>query len=1484
MAGAIHVCERCGFENPRAFRTCAACGRGLGGPGGETGLTRRVSTLFAASDDLDGPTLQGSDRTVIGPQPTFEMPGARHDDAPPADDGEAPLVGQDEARGAIQTGLLTALEQREPTIVALEGGPGSGRTRLLFHAASQAASLDPTVRLLFASVREGDGANAPLSRLLLERMGITPASSPTAARGLLMTAVGAVLGSDDPVLVGETAHLLGHIAGIPFPDSPFLVGLTDTPAELQKRARIALKRFIEGDAERRPLVILLDQMHFTEADGWEYLEGIAACRGPIAIVMAGDTPLAARASKLTARGGTAFGPIAPLDEDAVRKLVKAWLPALEDPPEPVVAALQHRSNGNAGALRELLFACVEAGLFVAGPHGLTADLRKLETGAVPVNAEDAMRARIARLSDLERTTLERAATAGEDAIDRGLLAIMRSDRPMLAVSQTTAEIWPNDEDEPALATALEGLVEKGFLTRSPDPIAPSTFEYRFSHAGMREILYADSPMSTRRARHATYAHWITTNLDVGREGMAAMAAPHLERAGMKDRAGRAYLEAAKEELAKVHTQTALRHVERALELLGASETPWLIEAQHTAGSLLTTLGRYDDAIAMFTEMLRTSYRLGARGKGGAALNRVARIHRMRGEMATARTLLERALELFRAADDRRGIASTLDDLAQVLVVSGDLERAHGAATEALAQRRELSDARGEAVSLTTLGMLEAARGAPDAAEAAVRLALEIRERIGDRQGIATSQNAMGNLLFERDEREGAEAAWRAALLEGRRMADRRMQAIVLNNLGEALARWGRSTDARTLLVEAKGIAAELGDRRVLAEIERNLGLVGLALGLDDATDTLERALKLAAEFGGKEALASAHHAVAKAYAQTLFGATQGVDRRAEESFLAAIDLFRDLGNEIRAARVLGDLGAHLFERGDHDGARERLKEARAIFRRTQAPELATVERTLAAIAVADRSRGEAPPEDSVQVVVETHDPLSRELEGVETVVHVRPPPPPPVPSRPPPPRPSSWPRPFSKPPPRPPVEAERAERLEPPSASSSGAHAASRAPAIPASAIPASASIAPPPMAQAAGPVGGTAPAHAVAAPAVAPPVPSGPASHAASSGPSAAISGVAPASSATPVESTGLAVRGIVGPRADEASQSIRPPELSDELSPFDSGSEHVDPNALRERFQRLLARDQIDHASQVAKALVFLGHADANERKVAQLVPDEPPAIAMPVTPPLVRSHLAHPHEDPNLAPLLMALWPAYLAMRARPEPSLGLRPQDEQDLHHPQGSLVKLFAHGLRALALPTVRLFVRTDVSGGFAFLPTSPIASLAGRTLTSGFGRSETMHAIASHLAFYRPETYIFALAADPNELLHVVSAGLLLERRMTPDPRIAATAAELERFMLPQIREALRIAASSVVLAGDPRTTLATSLIRQRRAAHLSAVRLGFVLGGSLESSVKMQRLMPPAPGVTVEDTIDDLVAFTASESWAALRRELGLAISTRTL
>ena len=343
--------------------------------------------------------------------------------------------------------------------------------------------------------------------------------------------------------------------------------------------------------------------------------------------------------------------------------------------------------------------------------------------------------------------------------------------------------------------------------------------------------------------------------------------------------------------------------------------------------------------------------------------------------------------------------------------------------------------------------------------------------------------------------------------------------------------------------------------------------------------------------------------------------------------------------------------------------------------------------------------------------------------------------------------------------------------------------------------------------------------------------------------------------------------------------TDSVHPPAFHADPLPAVNGAHDIE--ALRRRLVHYWDRGELDEASQVARVLVFLNVANNVEKRLAALQPDVATPIAKTISPLRFKAYVTHEDEDVDLGRLLTALWPPLLTMRLRPEREMGLRPHHEVDFAHPPPGVASLFHQSTKTFGLPQPRLWIRDDVSGGLAHLNVSPVGSLCGKTLVSRFSDDETLFVIAHHLSFYRPEAYVLALLPNPVDLLGLACAGLHLERMMPPDPKIVEVATSLERFMVPPVRSALRDACGALRLSGDPRTAISSALLTHRRAAHFTAARAGLLLTGAIHIAAKMMRYMPPQAGITLQETIDDLVCFAVSPAWFNLRRELGLALAS---
>jgi len=940
----VSTCLECGFENPRRWIGCARCGQLLG---------PRFLGRDLLTDMLDTRT------TRRGPWPQFEDSALSRNERAGADSLELmrspthtdarPLLGQNPVLDAVRVNIEETFTRGRATVSLIAGTAGAGRTRVLERASEFAAQHYANVRVFYAACRNHEeGPYAPFSWLLLERFGITPASSPSTVREEILRTSERALGDVGAEASMEAAHLLGHVAGVPFPGSELLERLAGSPHELRERAAIALRTLLESDCGSGKLLVLLDDMHRAESDAWQVFEILIQTRARIAFVITGDSSLEDRYHDFLAHAQTSVAELQPLGDADIAELVRSLLPSLRETPEPFVSALRHRSRGNPSALTELVRALEERGLFKSTPTGLEVDLNKLERGELPLTMGDAIRARLAGLTPVELAVIQHASVVGELFWDGALLALVRSEHARSEPNEPLS-VWKDTTDETQLSVALRVLEAKRFVVRLGVSAVPGLSEYTFQFAGARAVVYGELPEPTRERWHATVAHWMTLATGLPAEGLSGALARHLERAGRPIRAAEAYLKAAEEERARLRTSMAVRHVERALPLVAADEVQLRIRVLHEHGSLLTTLGRYDEAHDAFAEIVRLAFRVGARGTGAAALSRIARIHRQRGEHAPALAHFEQALALFRAADDGRGVASTQDDLAQVHRLLGHLERALTSAQEALAIRSRGPDTRGQAVSRNTLGFIELDRGNFAEAKSQLEAALTLRSSIGDHEGAVQSRLGLGKLAFFQGRTRDALRIYTQALDSARELGSQRLQSHLLCHLAEAHLAGGNAETAHELLIEARRVATVLRDQRGLSEIQRNLGLVALARSDPEADQQLSAALELARENGTRQAIALAHRSLARLRARDAAELPEAADvpAAAETSFRESIRIFEECGSLHELARTQAELGFHLAERGAIDGAREALTQASITMKSLSLPELSRVAERLA---------------------------------------------------------------------------------------------------------------------------------------------------------------------------------------------------------------------------------------------------------------------------------------------------------------------------------------------------------------------------------------------------------------------------------------------------------------------------------------------------------------------------------------------------------
>jgi tetratricopeptide (TPR) repeat protein len=841
----------------------------------------------------------------------------------------AMLVGRAAEMRELEDALNDVTQRGVCRTITLLGAAGIGKTRIVRDFLLRMRTQTPSPRVFRGAARDQGPAYGVFGRVLRARFGIVEGMDAEAAKAQVRAQAATVL---EDRKVGDVVYFLGQLLNLEFLDSPLIKAVQGDPQQLRHLRRAVIKRFLEADAThlvdpsgtpaslstttaanaaaRGPIVLVFDDLHFAHEESLDLLAYLVEyLSAPVLLLCLARPELVVRHDGWAKHGGDRHKivELSPLsDTDAAAVMQDLLSPCGDDEAvEELIDAACTLAGGNPALLEQMVRLFHDMGVLVVEDE-LAEDERwivhvdRLASVRLPITVEDAVQARIAALAPAERELLERAATMGAVFWVGGLLATLRQEAP-------PPDLWHEGETEDTTRVhgVLRELRERDYVLRLPDSTFAGDEEYVFKHNLERETLLKLTPPGTARRYHAAIADWLASKEYVKtHEESLGMLARHCEAAGRKTQAARANLSAADVARAQYGNQKALDYYKRGLDLAAAGaeiDAEARMRALHHYGDVLQLLGKNDEALVTFREMLAVAYRLDLRTRGGAAHGRIGRLYRDTGRLEKARAHLNAAFRLFEQAGDERGIASTVDDLGKLHWLKGDYERALEHTQRALGMRRRIGDRRSIALSLNNMGLVYQDSGRFKEALDAFEQALVIRREIGDLVGVAISLNNLGTVAQDqRDDRKAFEL-FREAYEVAKETGDRNRIALVLTNLGETLNRLGDTQRAITYLKQAEDLADELGDKLGLAEAVRGLGKAYLAQReYTKARECTARAVEIFTEIQGKVQLGVALRSLGEVSAA---GSAGGEGIRAAREYLdRSIKIFEEAGNEVELAR------------------------------------------------------------------------------------------------------------------------------------------------------------------------------------------------------------------------------------------------------------------------------------------------------------------------------------------------------------------------------------------------------------------------------------------------------------------------------------------------------------------------------------------------------------------------------------------------------
>lgn len=676
---------------------------------------------------------------------------------------------------------------------------------------------------------------------------------------------------------------------------------------------------LEAAAAERPLVLLLEDLHWSDTATLDLLAFLARRRGaarvlvlctyrPTEVILRGH-PLRAVKHELQLQGRCEDLPLGTLDERAVGDLLLARFGnnAPEAPLRSLARALHGRTDGIALFVVAVINDLVERGEIGREADGRWIVHRHAEAAIeqVPASLREMIERQLDRLPPDHLQLIEAAAVAGVEFSAAAVAAAMEIE---VDAAETRCE---------ALARRERLLLPRG-SAEWPDKTFAS--RYGFVHAIHRDVAYQRIPAGLRARMHLRIAERLKSAFRMRAVDIASELALHFEAGRDADKAVKQFQQAADNALKRAGAAEAARSLQRGLALLEtlpetAARDARELSLQIGLGTALTLTEGYvapavERAFDRATEIC-------GRVEGASLMLPLGGLYRyavVRGEHRRGLELAERMLQLVEQAKDptlhmfARGMMGIsgfwLGDIA-----SSRLHLEHSQSLYNFDVHRFIAFAYGDDPQVASFALLafdDWLQGRPDAALANSLASIAMAERLDHPTVLALAHFLASQLRRMRRDYADSEALASAAHAQAREHGIRLIASVSGLHVGWARAQQGFVKEGlvqvRSCLDDYVEIGAESGLPQYYAALAEVLALAGQP---GPGLEALDQGLAVLARTEERWWEAELH----RLRGELVLGASN--DREtAQAHFERALDTARQLdlrGLELRAATSLARL-------------------------------------------------------------------------------------------------------------------------------------------------------------------------------------------------------------------------------------------------------------------------------------------------------------------------------------------------------------------------------------------------------------------------------------------------------------------------------------------------------------------------------------------------------------------------------------------------
>lgn len=482
------------------------------------------------------------------------------------------------------------------------------------------------------------------------------------------------------------------------------------PEEQKRRLFIALSQFFTGLADTQPVLLTVEDLHWSDETSLEFLHHLArrGVHAPLLLLLTyrhdeTGPGLSHWLAQLDREHLAQELVLAPLSKAEVEAMLRAIFDLHRPMDTETLDALYGLTEGNPFFIEETLKSLIAEGAIFSANE--TWERQPLEALHIPRSIQDAVQQRMERLSEAARQVVMLAAVAGR-----------RFDFALL--QQITRR-----EEQELLALMKEVIAAQLMVEASEE-------QFAFRHALTRKAIYRQLLLRERKALHRTIAETLEQLFAAALEAHLTEVAYHFYEAGVWEKA-LAYARRAGERAQALYApRSAVEQFTRALKAAHHVHSEPVAPLYRLRGQAYETLGEfehahsdyeralaaaqeahdgqmqwqalmdlgflwagreYERAGAFFREAVQFAENLADPKLRAHSLNRLGNWFVNTGKIAEGLQAHQEALDVFQRQHDQAGMAETFDLLGLALAWTGNNVQAAQQHEQAIALFRLLSD-------------------------------------------------------------------------------------------------------------------------------------------------------------------------------------------------------------------------------------------------------------------------------------------------------------------------------------------------------------------------------------------------------------------------------------------------------------------------------------------------------------------------------------------------------------------------------------------------------------------------------------------------------------------------------------------------------------------------------------------------------------------------------------------------------------------------